>query len=103
MFRLPLITAFATTAIFAGAAPTIATAADLDGENYSSYIEYHRAYAYRDYSTRPSEDVDEDDVHYGYHSAPVYDPDDDEVYVEEARPSVNVDVEVGPRFRGPPD
>jgi hypothetical protein len=104
MFRLPLITAFATTAIFAGAAPTIANAADLDGENYSSYTEYHRGYAYRDYSIRPSDEFDEDDdVGYGYRRAAVEDPDDDEVYVEEASPSVDVDVEVGTRFRGPPD
>lgn len=64
--RLPLITAFAATAMFAGAAPTIANAADLDGENYSSYTEYRRGYAYRDYSIRPSDEVDEDDdVRYG--------------------------------------
>ena len=96
MFRLPLITAFAATAMFAGAAPTIANAADLDGENYSSYTEYRRGYAYRDYSIRPSEEVDEDDdVRYGYRGD---DPDDDDLYVDEARPSVDVDVEVGSRF-----
>jgi hypothetical protein len=96
MFRLPLITAFAATAMFAGAAPTIANAADLDDDNYSSYSEYHRGYAYRDYSIRPSEEVDEDDdVRYGYRGD---DPYDDDLYVEEARPSVDVDVEVGSRF-----
>ena len=106
MFRLPLITAFATTAIFAGAVPTIANAADLDGENYSSYTEYHRGYAYRDYSIRPSEEVDEDDdmrYGYGYRRAAVEDPDDGEIYVEEASPSIDVDAEVGTSFRGPPD
>jgi hypothetical protein len=98
MFRLPLITAFAATAMFAGTAPTIANAADLDGENYSSYTEYGRGYAYRDYSIRPSDEVDEDDdARYGYRADG---PDDDDLYVEEARPSVDVDVEVGSRFYG---
>ena len=46
-------------------------------------------------SVLPNEVDEDDDVRYGYRGD---DPDDDDLYVEEARPSVDVDVEVGSRF-----